>query len=334
VKKILFIGSHLSKLKGTKSASENVALLLGPSYEIKLTSNKVNQFSRILDILNDSLFHNYDIMHIDIYSGKALIYANMASIIAKFRKKKIIMNLHGGRLDEVHNNNPKKLILLNRAHKIITPSINLQKYFISNGFNVSYLPNYINKENFPYRRDNFQKYSLLWVRAFNDIYQPELAVKIVNKLKVKYPKVHLTMIGPDKGLQQSTFNLITQLKLENHISIKGSIQNDELHKYYQSNQVYLNTTLYESFGLAILEAASCGIPIVSTNVGEIPYIWEDSNEVILCESDEEEFSKKISSIFENSDFEKLLSLNARIKSEKFDSKKIKKQWESLFNEYT
>lgn len=332
MKKILFIGSHLSKQKGTKSASENVAYLLKDDYKIKLSSQKSNLFFRLLDIVKDSLFYNYDLMHIDIYSGKALIYANIASKIAKFRNKKIIMNLHGGRLAELLESNSDKLNLLNSANKLLSPSLFLTEYFNKNAFYVENLPNYVNNKFFPYKRENIKKYSLLWIRAFNDIYQPELTIKIVNILKEKYPNIHLTMIGPDKGYQKSSEELIKKLNLKNHVSILGKLANEELYKYFHVHQIYLNTTLYESFGLAVLEAASCGIPIVSTNVGELPYIWKDNKEILFSDSDENKFVEKIVSIFENKELETKLSKNARDKSEQFNKKNIKEKWIKVLNE--
>lgn len=329
MKKILFIGSFLSKNKGTKGIAEKIQIKFKNEFNIILVSDKENQLLRLVHILIASLFYDYSIIHIDVYSGKARIYARLAAFIAKLKNKKIIFNLRGGKLTEIYENNSTKLNFLKNSHKIVSPSKFLIHYFDKYNIKIDYLPNYIDNEFFPYKRFKVKKYSILWVRAFNDIYQPELAVKIIDKLKDIYPKVHLTMIGPDKGYQQSTENLISKLNLEKYISIIGKIPNEELYKYYQSNQVYLNTTVYESFGSAVLEAASCGVPIVSTNAGEIPYIWEHGKEILLCESNEDEFKEHVESIFESEELEKKLSLNARKKSEEFDWKSVKKQWEKL-----
>jgi SAM-dependent methyltransferase len=85
-------------------------------------------------------------------------------------------------------------------------------------------------------------------------------------LKKNFPQISLTMIGPDKGILNEILLMIKELGLESNIKIIGPISNQELFKYYQSHSVYLNTTSYESFGVALVEAAACGIPIVSTNV--------------------------------------------------------------------
>jgi glycosyltransferase involved in cell wall biosynthesis len=327
---ILFIGSFLGKNKGTKGIAEKIEERLSDRFNIILSSTKINQILRFLDIIKDTIFKNYDFIHIDVYSGKAQIYANIASFIAKKRKKRVIFNLRGGKLSEVYENNPNKMNFLDRAYIIISPSQFLIEFFSKKKIKINYLPNYIDNDIFPYNRDKPKLYSLLWVRAFNDIYQPELAVKIVNVLKENYPNIHLTMIGPDKGFQEKTEELISSLNLEKYISIIGKISNEELYKYYQTHQIYLNTTLYESFGSAVLEAASCGIPIVSTNVGELPYIWKDGEEILLCDSNAEEFAKNITNIFQSQELETSLSLNARKKSEEFDWKNIKQKWEKLF----
>lgn len=331
-KNILFIGSFLAEKKGTKGIAEKIQERFKNEYNIKLSSNKQNLFYRLYEIIRDTAFSKYEIVNIDVYSGKALTYAKIALIIAKLRNKYVITNLRGGKLYEIYNDFPKKLEFLKKSNKIVSPSLFLTEFFNSKGFNIETLPNYIDNTNFPYKRENIKKHSLLWVRAFNDIYQPELAIKTISILKQKYPNIHLTMIGPDKGFQKSSEELIEKLNLKDYISILGKIPNEELHKYFHNHHVYVNTTLYESFGSAILEAASCGIPIVSTNVGELPYIWEDNKEILLCTSDENEFAQKVSRIFENQDLEKTLSINARKKAEQFDWKNIKNRWINLIDE--
>jgi len=332
-KKILFIGSFLSKKRGTKSVAENIKDRLSKSYRIKLSSSFENKFLRLADILVNVLFYNYDIIHIDIFSGKALWYANIASFVAKFRKKKIIMTLHGGRLPEVYLYSPEKLdFLLNRADVITSPSKYLTEFFSKQNYYIRYLPNFIDIKKFPYDRSAVKPFSLLWVRAFNNIYKPEMAVKVVNILKNKFPNIKMTMIGPDKGYLNKIENIIKNLGLEDRINLIGKVQNDKLYEYYQTHAVYLNTTQYESFGLAVLEAASCGIPIVSTKVGEIPYIWDNNIEILLCSSVEDDMAKNVQKIFNSCSLAAKLSTNARLKAEKFDWQMIEEQWYEVFDE--
>jgi len=143
------------------------------------------------------------------------------------------------------------------------------------------------------------------------------------------------MIGPDKGLMSESMDHIEKLGIQESISILGQVPNEELYKYYQTHAVYLNTTQYESFGVALVEAASCGISIVSTKVGEVPYMWIEDEEIVLVDNEDSiVMSKKVSRLFEDKDFTDKLSRNARKKAESFSWSYIEPQWKNLFEELT
>ena len=124
---------------------------------------------------------------------------------------------------------------------------------------------------------------------------------------------------------------------------------DNLGKYLQPNKVlvifgprqvgkttliktFLNTTSYESFGVAVLEAASCGIPIVSSSVGEIPLIWTHESNMLMAETLEpESFSAQVTKIFKNKEGAKQLAIHARKNAETYDWENIKSFWINLLS---
>ncbi len=328
--KILFIGSHLSQFRGTQGPSERIARLLRSDFDIRLVSHFENQLIRLLDIALNVVFCSYDTVHIDVFSNRAFFYANFASWIAKLRQKHIVMTLHGGMLTEKYESEPESLRkVFNRAFILQSPSLFLIDFFQKKEFNVRYMPNFIDLSDFPYNRDKVVSHSLLWVRAFSSEYRPELAILTLSKILPYYPDATLTMIGPDKGLQNDMELLIKNLDLVNHIRLEGKVPNQDLFTYYQTHAVYLNTTMYESFGLAVLEAASCGIPVVSTRVGEIPYLWKEGVEMLMSEADAEMMSREVMSVFESVSLAQKLSINARKKADNYDWQFVKQQWLEL-----
>ena len=60
--------------------------------------------------------------------------------------------------------------------------------------------------------------------------------------------------------------------LKHRITLMGSIPHQQVSNLYQKGHIFLNCSLTESFCMAILEAASCGLYVVSTNVGGIPEV--------------------------------------------------------------
>jgi glycosyltransferase involved in cell wall biosynthesis len=330
--KILMVGNYLSSKKGTFAIAEQIANNLSDdTFRFILTSHKTNKIIRILDIISTCLFSSFHKILIDTFSGSAFIIAEVASFIAFIRGKKPILTLHGGKLPEFYLINKSRVIrVFARASYIQTPSLYLQDFFEKQGFRINYLPNPINLNHFHYKRDKVKLHSLLWVRAFTEIYNPELAVKTLHEVKKSYPDTTLTMVGPDKGLLSQTRKLIAELGLDSSVEITGPVKNIELYNYYQTHEVFLNTTSYESFGVAVAEAAACGIPIVSTAVGELPYLYKHNQNILLVNDfDEKNFSTEVIRIFNSAELAGNLSLNARKKVEEFDWEKVKKKWISL-----
>lgn len=62
---------------------------------------------------------------------------------------------------------------------------------------------------------------------------------------------------------------IKEYKLENQIIRPGNIEDDELVAFYNLATVYIQPSLYEGFGLPVLEAFACGTPVVSSNAGSL-----------------------------------------------------------------
>ena len=132
------------------------------------------------------------------------------------------------------------------------------------------------------------------------------------------------MIGPDSGgLLKKCKDLVKELKLKENITILGAISNFELYKYYNSHSIFLNTTSVESFGFGLIEAASCGIPIISSKVGEINYIWEEDKEILFFDDKNlNGLVNQIEYLINNKDKHLSLSINAKKKSDIFS-------WESF-----
>ena len=332
--KPLFIGSFLSSTRGTKGLAESLANFLAEEeIYLKLASKHENKILRILDIVFTIFFHKGQIVHVDVFSGNAFNIAVIGSYVARLRKKKVILTLHGGKLAEFAIDNMQSIrSLLDNANYIQTPSKFLQSFFLKHKFEINYLPNPIKMENFPFKRKIVKNNSLLWVRAFSSIYNPEIPIRVLHELRKKNKNCTLTMIGPDLGLLYKSKELVNKLNLEDFVTFMGSVPNHSLFKYYQSHQVYLNTTSYESFGVAVLEAASCGIPIVSNNVGEIPFLWNDKEDIMLVENNNiSMYCNCINKLFDSSDFSSKLSLSARKKSERFNWSEIKNEWVKILS---
>lgn len=310
---------------------ERVAVFLkGEGIHVSLSSRKSFWGWRAVDHFRNIFFRSYSIAFVDVFSDRSFLLAEWAAFWLTLRKKDIVLTLRGGKLAEFEaKNNCRVYQLFKKAKRIQTPSLFLQEYFRNKDFDIHYLPNPvdINLFSFFQKADTSTTKKLLWVRAFSDIYNPHLAILVLQKVLLQFPDTMLTMIGPDKGLMNKTLALAEKLNLADKVEIIGSVPNDELYKYFHSHDVYLNTTSYESFGVAVVEAASCGIPVVSFSVGEIPYLWTNNENILLAEfGDVEKMADQVRRLFSDRDLSNHISMIARKKAEEFSWENVKKQW--------
>ena len=87
-------------------------------------------------------------------------------------------------------------------------------------------------------------------------------------------KITLNVVGGDENSQEKARlqTLAIRMKLTQSVNFIGSVSQDELPYHYNAADVCVLPSHYESFGLAALEAAACGRPVVASDVGGLPAI--------------------------------------------------------------
>jgi teichuronic acid biosynthesis glycosyltransferase TuaC len=97
-----------------------------------------------------------------------------------------------------------------------------------------------------------------------------------------YPEARLTICGsgPEKSKLQQ---LASDLGIGEAVTFAGNIDNDSIAELYQSADIMLNTSLADNMPVSVLEALACGVPIVSTNVGGVPYLVTHEKTALLAE---------------------------------------------------
>jgi glycosyltransferase involved in cell wall biosynthesis len=159
-------------------------------------------------------------------------------------------------------------------------------------------------------------------------------VKAIEQLR-NMKETELLMIGPDKGdgSYLKVKQKISNSELEDIIQIIPGVSKAEIPNYLSKYDIFINTTNVESFGQSVLEAAACGLCIVTTNVGELPFLWEHEVDALLIPPDDPEaMADAIQRILTEPGLAARLSTNARKKAEQFDWSIILPQWEALFEE--
>ncbi|WP_452226400.1 glycosyltransferase family 4 protein [Lacinutrix cladophorae] len=329
--KILYIGNNLKNKKSNTSSIQVLgALLEKEGFEMFYASSKNNKVLRLLDMVWTciTMSKKIDYVLIDTYSTTNFYYAVIVSQICKILKLKYIPILHGGNLPSRLKNSPfLSDLLFKNAHKNVSPSLYLLETFKNAGYlNVDFIPNAIEMDSYTFKERNFKNINLLWVRSFSKIYNPKLAVKVLKGLQEEGFHVTLCMVGPDSD---GSLLEVKQLAKSLHVDVTftGKLTKEAWITLSKDFNIFINTTNFDNMPVSVIEAMALGLPVISTNVGGLPFLIANNIDGILVAKEHEEgFVKAVKSIVNNPERTKIMTNKAREKVIAFDWKLVKTKW--------
>lgn len=271
---------------------------------------------------------------IDCYSTQNFYYAVAVGSLCRLLKIPYLPILHGGNLPDRLKKSPslsKKLFA--GAVMNVAPSSYLLEAFQKEGYrNVILIPNSFEIKNYDFKPREKVTPKLLWVRSFAQIYNPMLALQVLEQLKQLYPEARLCMVGPDKdGSLEQCKTYAGSKNLE--VTFTGKLSKESWIKLSQDYDLFINTTHFDNTPVSVMEAMALGLPVVSTNVGGIPHLLEDQKEALLVPPNNvDSFVSAIHKLLEGPEMARGLAIQARTKVEKFDWQVVREAWLDLLSD--
>lgn len=298
-------------------------------------SSKKNAVLRMLDMLWSvlKLRNKIDFILIDTYSTSNFWYAILVSQLARVLKIKYIPILHGGNLPYRLKNSPHLCrILFSNAYKNVAPSGYLLHHFELNGFtNTVHIPNTLEIGNYRYKERKIVVPHLLWVRSFARIYNPNMAVEVFKGIKIKYPEATLCMVGPEKDGSLEAAKLLAE-SYNLNVTFTGKLSKKEWIALSEDYNLFINTTHFDNTPVSVMEAMALGLPVITTNVGGIPFLLDDHIDAVLVEdASVDQMVGAIERVYQDENLASMLSKNARAKVERFDWEIVKEAWGNLLS---
>lgn len=336
-KKILYIGNKLSEKGITVTSIETLGTFLREEgYTVYMASSVKNKVFRMLDMFATTFKYRnkVSVVLIDTYSTQNFQFAVAVASLCRLLHLPYIPILRGGNLpDRIKRSPSASKKLFNGAKTNVAPSSYLYSEFKNAGYsNLTYIPNTIALKKYPFLLRKRPKYKLLWVRSFAEIYNPMLALYVVQHLKDRGKEVALCMIGPEKDgmLQQCrTFAAANNLP----VAFTGKLSKEAWIATSEKFDIFINTTNFDNTPVSVIEAMALGLPVVSTHVGGVPYLIAHGTEGMLVPPDDvAAMVSAIEHLITAPHAAVTMAENARQKVEAFDWETVKHTWETLLNE--
>jgi glycosyltransferase involved in cell wall biosynthesis len=119
--------------------------------------------------------------------------------------------------------------------------------------------------------------------------------------------------------------------LEQNVCFTGKLNPDEMAKLYNSADIMLNPTTVDNMPNSVIEALACGVAVITTNVGGIPYVVEDNKTALFTEVDQpEKLAEQISRLLKDKELYQSLVNNGLYEVQKYTWENVGSSWIKLY----
>ncbi|MEM8895769.1 MAG: glycosyltransferase family 4 protein [Bacteroidota bacterium] len=148
---------------------------------------------------------------------------------------------------------------------------------------------------YPMKRKSNSRFTIVYSGGLAEHKNLELLLNALRIVQESHPDVALKIAG---GSPQNTPYpaLVKSLRLQN-ISFTGFVPDPGMNDFYNSGDLMVYTSRYEGFGMAPLEAMSCGVPVISTNGGALQEV--SGGGAVMCGYDAEELATEIINLIDH-----------------------------------
>lgn len=306
-----------------------------PPYALALASQMVNLIE----------YENLDLLHVHY----ALPHATSAYIAKQIMMEKgktvpIVTTLHGTDITLVGKDPSYKHVVEFSIDKSdgVTAVSNYLKDETCKNFDINrdikVIPNFIDLNRFQKSNKSHFKKAIcpdgekvvVHVSNFRKVKRVPEVITVFAKILEHGIGAKLLLVGdgPDR---QKAEQQCRELGICDHTRFLGKL--DEVEEVLSIADLFLIPSGSETFGLAALEAMSCSVPVISSNIGGLPEVNVDGETGYLCDLDDTQCMADYAlNILSNPELHNQLSANARKRAELFNQDLVVGMYEEFYRE--
>ncbi len=288
--------------------------------DIILENNKIKKFTILHDILP---YTNPEYFEEDSKNYEKC-RQNFKDKYLYFKDKDInVFVISQYTLNEVNKNLPE---LKNTNYIVNLISYNKNQYFVIDKNKID--KNILSKYNIPQNTSYILSLSSLNKRK-NLPFLIDTFIQFLEKNK-NIKDLNLVLAGPKGWMFDDIFNSINNAeKYKDRIILTGFVDEKDINIIYNLAYAFVFPSLAEGFGIPVLEAMACGIPVLSSNLTSLPEVYGDAA-LSFNPTKKEELVECLEKIYNDKDFRENLIQKGLNRVKKFSWEKTTK---NIINEY-
>lgn len=205
----------------------------------------------------------------------------------------------------------------------------LVKYLRVKPKKISTIPNAINIKKIRNIKPAKETSDVIFVGRLNEHKNIDVLIKSIKILAEKNLKIKCIIIG-DGPEKENLQELTKQLSLTNNIIFKGFIEkHEDVLSLIKSSKVFCLPSTREGFGIALIEANSCGIPVITTNHKDnaSKTLIKEGKNGFVCNLNEKAFADNVKIVIKNS---KSMKQNCIAEAKQYDWDNVIKMFEGVY----
>ncbi len=227
-----------------------------------------------------------DVVHVMANSGWAWhLFAAPAIRIARGRGRPVVVNYRGGLAREFLAQAANSVKATLQGTRLVVPSEFLREVFAGHGVAAQIIPNVVDTATFrpsvETRPFDARAPHVVIARNLEPIYGIDVGLEALAILRRELPGLRASIAGtgPERAALEAQAG---RLGLGDCVRFTGRLDVAGMVALYQSADVVLNPVRADNTPNSVLEALACGVPVVSTNVGGVPYLVKDRETALLA----------------------------------------------------
>lgn len=138
----------------------------------------------------------------------------------------------------------------------------------------------------------------------------------------EHPEAKIVIVG-EGDMHENLNQLSSILGITSKVYITGNINDDKLRALYRFADILLVPSIYEPFGLTVLEGMAAGVPVVASGVGGLKEIVTDGKDgILVAPGNSEMISAAVNKLLSNSIFANTLARNGRARAKYFELRRM------------
>lgn len=139
---------------------------------------------------------------------------------------------------------------------------------------------------------------LIHIGTINPRKNLEFLIKVFSQVVKTHPDMKLVITGKKGWYYEGLFELVEKLDLAKSVVFTGYIEDEEKPALYTGAKIFLFPSIYEGFGLPILESMACRTPVISSNTSSLPELMGDAG-ILLDPKDKTGWVNEINRLLSN-----------------------------------